>query len=68
MYESIALLSREESLATCQRKYSFESFLSQLVPRRNSKKNNQGNLDRLRIISKDSKALYRELSRLDSNL
>ena len=68
MYESIALLSREESLATCQRKSPFESFLGQLVPRRNSKRKKQGNLDRLRIISKDSKALYRELSRLDSNL
>ena len=48
-------------VATCQRK-SLRVFF------RNSRRNNQENLDQLRIISKASKAPYRELSRLDSRM
>ena len=40
MEESITLLSREESLATFQRKFPFEGFFSQLDPHRNSRRNN----------------------------
>ena len=47
MSESITLLSREESLVTCQRKSPFEDFLSYLVPLRNSRRNNRESLDQL---------------------
>ena len=65
MEESITLLSREESLATCQRKSSFQGFFSYLVPHRKIRRS-QESLNQLLIIFKVNQALYRELSRLDS--
>ena len=50
------------------KKNPLECFSSWLVPRRNSRRNNQESLDQLSVISKVSKALYRELSRLESHM
>ena len=68
MKESITLLLREESVAIFQSKSLFEGFFSQPVPRCNSRRSNQKILDQLEIISKVSKAFYRELSRLGSHM
>ena len=43
------------------KKSPFEGFFSYLVPRHNSSRNNQDSLDQLSIISKVSKAFYREV-------
>ena len=53
-------MSEEESVATCPVKSLFEGFFAQLVPCINSRRKNQESIDQLWIISKASKAFYKD--------